>query len=263
MKKSITKILIIIVAVIVVLLIARNIIIASAVKVGAKAIVGLDLGIKKLNVGLFRSAVLIKDFTVYNPKGYPYKQMAHIPEIFVDYSLIGFLQGKVHVEEIRFDLEEFDVVKNKEGKVNINELKAIQESSQKTDKKDTSKDKPKKKQEIQIDHMSLKIGKVVYHDFSVEPPSKKEFNINVNEKFEDINDPAILVGLVVYKVLARTTISNLANIDLSGLQANVGETLKSTSEALQKVTSQTVDTTKKTIRETTEKLKNILPFGGK
>ena len=125
---------------------------------------------------------------------------------------------------------------------------------------------------IQIDTLELKIGKVVYKDYSGGgEPSVKEFNIGIDEKFQNIDDPNKVVSLIVVKALMNTTVAKLTNFDLQGLQGQIGDTLASAQkvigkagETLTKTTQQaqeTVGALKKTVEGLKESIK--LPFGSK
>jgi len=79
---------------------------------------------------------------------------------------------------------------------------------------------------MQVDVLELKVGKVIYKDYSKgAQPAVQEFNLNLNERFTDINDPNKLVGVIVAKALANTTIARLANFDLKALEGTLGDTL--------------------------------------
>jgi hypothetical protein len=149
--------------------------------------------------------------------------MLDMPEIYVDYNLPAVFKGKVHLEEMRIDMNEFIVVKNEKGELNLNSLKVVQ--AQKEAEKPETKEKGKVP-EIQIDNLELKIGKVVYKDYSEGgTPSVKEFNINLKEKYRNIKNPYALVSLIVVKALMNTTIASLIDFDLGELQSTISDTL--------------------------------------
>ena len=156
------KFLIILAVIIAVLVAGRNIIVKVAIEQGAKVAAGVPLKIKKLDLGL--SHVGITDLNVYNPKGFPKEVMFHSPEIFVDYNFSAILKGKVHIEDIRLDFDKFVIVTNKEGVTNLEALKP--EAKSQEPKKEGAKDEKKKGPEVQIDHLSLKIGTVVLRNYS-------------------------------------------------------------------------------------------------
>jgi len=252
MKKVIGVIVVMLVAVILILALAKDIIIKTSVEKGVKHVTGLQLNLKGLKVGVIKTLIDIKGLTLFNPPGYKDEIMVEIPEIYVDYDLPAILKGKIHLEEMRLNVKELIVVKNEKGDLNLNSLKSVQE--QKEDEKPKEEEKIKKEgkekgkaPEMQIDILELKVGKVVYKDYSKgKPPSTKEFNINLDKKYTNITDPQALVNLIVGQALANTAIATIVDFDLKGLQGvlpggvkavekTAGETLKKTAGELKKI----------------------------
>ena len=253
MKKIVSFILIFILGILLIFFLGKNIIVKTAVEAGTKVVTGLPLQIHDLDIGILKPLVSISDLKLHNPEGYPDPVMLDVPVIYVDYDLPAILKGKVHLHELKFHMNEFVVVKNKAGELNINALRSVQEK--KKDPKATPEGKGKVP-DIQIDQMELKIGKVVYKDYSKsETPSVKEFNINLDERYQDISDPYTLVNLIVVKALMKTSIASLADFNLEGLKGTVLDSLK----GVEGITNGTVDTLKKSADD----LKNMikLPFG--
>ena len=119
----------------------------------------------------------------------------------------------------------------------------------------------------QLDLLELKIGKVVYKDYSGGgKPVVQTFNINLNERYKNITDPNALVSLIVFKALINTTLSNIVNLDF--YKGIAGNTLASA----QKVAGAAVTKAKAATEGATKALGNTakglgeaikLPFGGK
>ena len=286
--KKIGMIIAIVLAALLVLSFAKNIIAKTSVSAGVKAMTGLKLSMKSMNIGVFRTLIGIKELKLHNPPGFPDKLMVNMPEIYLDYDLGAFLKKKVHLEEIRLNLKEFTVVKNEKGELNLDSLKVVQ--AQKEGKKPQEQEKGKAPQ-MQIDSLELKIGKVIYKDYSRgRVPSVREFEINLNERYENISNPYTLVSLIVVKALMNTTIARLADIDLAGLQGTISDTLasaqkiateaavkaqeavKETAEKTQEAAKQASQKAQEAAKETTEILKKTteglkdkikLPFGSK
>jgi uncharacterized protein involved in outer membrane biogenesis len=255
---------------IVVLILGKNFFIKVAVETGTRAVTGLKLDIGSLKVGMFDTKIDIKDIKLYNPKGFKDPVMVHFPEIYVDYSVLPLLKGKVHVSEIRFHMKEFLVVKNENGEVNLDTLKAIAENKSSSEEKPKESKKKSKQPDIQIDKMNLKVEKVVLKDYTGKKsePDIKDFNINLDEEYLDIDNPNKLISIIVVKTLAKTSIAALVNIDLGGLQDLASGALGSTKNLATKALGKTTDTAGKalgatadTLKGTTGKLKGI--FGKK
>lgn len=264
MNKTI-RILIIALVVILVLSFAKDAIIKTSIEKGAEVVTGLRLNIQSLRVGILNTLVGIKNLKLYNPKGFEDPLMLNMPEIYVDYDLPAIIKGKIHLPEVRINMEEFYVIKNKDGKLNLDALNVVKEQK---GEKPAEPAKKGKAPQIQIDELQLTIGKVIYKDYSKGgEPQVQEFNIALDEKYQNIDDPAKLVSLIVVKALMNTSIAKLTNFDLGGLQGTIGDTLQSaqkmTGEAT-KIVGQAQEAAKEATKAATEAAKGITDlFGAK
>jgi hypothetical protein len=239
--KKLMRILVIIVLALLILAFAKDLLAKMATEAAAQLAVGLKVSMQSFSLGVIQPKVAIKNLEILNPAGYPDKDMAQIPEIYVHYDLPALFKGKVHLKDMRFNLKEFTVVKNAKGEVNLNSLKVAQ--AQKEGKKPEAKEGQKMPQ-LQIDQLELTIGKVLYKDYSRgKEPVVREFPVNLHERYSNIDNPYTLVSLIVVKALMNTSIAGLTNFDLSGLKNTVSGTLASA----EKVAAQAVETTKKAV----------------
>ena len=231
MKRKVIIIPAIVLAILIALFFGKNVIIKTSVSTAVRAMTGLKLDIRSMNVGVFKSLIGINDMQLYNPPGYPDKRMFDIPEIYVDYNFGAFMEGKAHLEEVRLNLNEFLVVKNADGQLNLDSLRVVQETEGDELKKDEGKEEETKMPDIQIDLLELKIDRVIYKDYTKgTPPKVKEYNVNINERYENITDPKSFVRLIILKALKNTAIANLTNFDLGKLQRGISGTVKKTAE---------------------------------
>ncbi|MDD5073285.1 MAG: hypothetical protein PHX64_05725 [Candidatus Omnitrophica bacterium] len=237
------KILIIIAAVLVVLFLAKDFIAGSLLTLGVSSFTDLSASVQHLSLGVFKSAVDVKGFKLYNPpKDFRDRVMVDMPGVYISYYPGSFLTGTKHLKEVKLNIKEFVVVKNANGKLNLDCLKPIQAQ---TDRKRGDKNRDKK---FKIDVLELKIDKVIYKDYSRPgEPVVKEFNIGVNERYANITDPYSFASLVVFKALANTSIASLAHFDLSPLKSAASDAL--------------VNATKNAVGAASEAVKKLLPFG--
>jgi hypothetical protein len=264
--KKLVVVLVVLVVIVAGLSFGKNTIAKVAVERGVEMITGLQLRMAGFNLGILKTLVNIDGLKLFNPKGFEDRVMVDMPNIYVDYNLPAALKGNVHLYDMKLNLKEFVVVKNKDGKLNLDSLKVVQ--AQKEGKRPQEKDKGKAPQ-MQIDNLELKIGKVIYKDYSSGArPSVREFNVNINEKYTNIKDPYSLVSIIVVKALMNTTIASLTNFDLGGLSNTVSDTLshatKLVTDTAAKAT-QIVGDTGKTVTEAAGKIteKFSFPFGEK
>ncbi len=251
------KILIAVLAVVLVVSFAKDAIIKVSVEKGVNVVTGLKLSIQSLRVGVINTLVGVKNLKLHNPAGYKDPVMLDMPEIYVDYDLAAILKGKVHLPEMRINMKEFYVIKNEKGELNLNSLNVVKDSA--AAKKGAKPAEPKEKgkaPEIQIDNLQLTIGKVIYKDYSAGgEPKVQEFSVNLDEKYQNINDPAKLVSLIVVKALMNTSIAKLTNFDLGGLQGTIGDTLGSAQKVLGDTAGKMTETVGKTTQQAQEAVK--------
>jgi hypothetical protein len=220
--KILGKLVVILALAVVVLVLARNVIVKAVAESGMPIVTGMPLHIGKLDINFSKSFVNIEDIVVKNPSGFHDTSLVDIPKILVAYNLSDTLKGKVHLTNLEYNMSQFTVVKNEKGELNLDRLKALQGTQKATPQ--TSKQEPKapaKAIPIQIDTMRLKIGKVVYVDYSSGSPSTKEFLINLDQSFQNITDFNSVIRLVVLKAMMSSGISNLVNFDIGGLQGSL------------------------------------------
>jgi len=276
MGRKIITIPAIVLVVIIALFFGKNMIIKTSVTTGVKAMTGLKLSIRSMNVGVFKSLIGINELQLYNPSGFKDKLMMDLPEIYVDYNLGAIMGGKAHLEEVRLNLKEFIVVKNEAGELNLDSLRVVKETEGEEAEKDDSKKEKTEMPDIQIDLLELKIDRVIYKDYSKGgSPKVREFNVNIDERYENITDPQSFVRLIIVKALKNTTIASLANFNIGKLQKGLTDTVRKTAEkALQApgnaveagkdlIEEKAAETAKETVGKAADTLKKFLPFGKK
>jgi uncharacterized protein involved in outer membrane biogenesis len=210
------KFLVAFVAVVILLCFFKNFLVQSALSSGLSKAAHVPVKIGSTDVKFISSSIRLKNISIHNPKGYPEKVMLSAPVVFIDFEPKDLMQGKAHFKEVRLDLKEVIVIKNKDGKLNIDALKPTpqEKEKQKKTKEDRAKGKAPK---LMIDNLYLSIGRVVYKDYSKGgEPSIQEFNIDIKERqFKHIDNPSSVVSLIMFEALTHTTLSRLANLDLS------------------------------------------------
>jgi len=263
-----------VIAITVAISVLKDTIVKVSVEKGVGLVTGLRLNIGSFKVGLIKTIVGIKNLKLFNPPGYKDETMLEMPEIYVDYSLVSLMKGKIYLTELSIDLKQFVVVKNEKGNLNLDSLKVVQAQ------KGGAKPAQGKMPEIKIDKLELKIGKVIYKDYSRGGvPSVTEYNVNLNEKYSNITNPYSLVSLIVVKALTNTAIANLTNFDVQGLQGSISDTLGSTQKAATEAVSKAGEAvtqaakntgavaqqTQEAVQKTAEAVKDIFSgtFGGK
>lgn len=195
----------------------KNILIKSIVTAGATQVTGAAVRIEDLSFDIFDSSIHINGFKMYNPAGFPKEIFIDIPKIQVEYDLSALLKKNLHLPWVEIDLKEVSVIKNKEGRLNVNSLKFAREKEkpQLPDKQETQKIIP-----MHIELLKLNIGRVIHEDFSRgEKPFIEVYDININKTYKNITSVAQLITLILTESLKLTAIKGA---EIYGVAAVVG-----------------------------------------
>lgn len=205
MRKKLVILGLIVVAGIILLGIVKDSLIKSVVTAGTTKVIGAPVKIDGFSLSVFKQAVRIKGFRIYNPKGYPKEPFLDISEVSVDYDLGALLKRKLHLPSVVVNLNELVVIKNKEGKLNVDSLKVAQQKEEPSKPKER---KPSEQMPMQIDIFTLSIGKVIYKDFSVgDKPSIQVYDIGIKEKtYQNITSVQQLALLILEEPMKKTAI---------------------------------------------------------
>ncbi len=217
MKKK-NNILIIIVVVIVALSFLKDQIIRLAmINVGSK-IVGAPIEVGSFGLGILTQKVEIKDFKLYNPPGFPNEPMVDFPELRLDVDIFALLSGKIHVKLIDVNMKEMVIVRNKEGKLNVDSLKIVEESKKKAEEDKAQQKKehkpatmPESKQlPFVIDIMKLNMERVVVKDYTKgDQPHIMAYDLGLTDKkFENITSVGQMTTVILVQGLGPTAMKS-------------------------------------------------------
>ena len=204
--------------------VVKNLLIQGAVSVGARAVTGAKVSIGYFNLGILTQKIHIKNFKMYNPKGFPKEVMLDIPEIRVDCKVGALLGGKIHLPLAIFNLKEVVLIKNKEGIYNVDALKSSLEQEKNPAQETTKEKKPAPELAMQIDELRLNIGEVVVKDYTKgEEPEIKVYNVNLDNKvYKNITSAQQLVTIVLVEAMKPAALSGAKMYAASALFGPMG-----------------------------------------
>ena len=78
-----------------------------------RAQTGMDAEIGKISMGLLTPTVTVENFKLYNSPDFGGTPFLKISELHVEYDRAALAQHEIHVILMRFNLDEFDIVKNR------------------------------------------------------------------------------------------------------------------------------------------------------
>ncbi len=231
-KKVFKWISISVVIIIIALLLGRNVLIKHAVQLGIKKATGINTSIDKINIGLFQSTIQIKGLTIYNPEGFKGETLAKVPLIYLDYEPGSLLHRKIHCTEMKINVNEITIVRNKRGEINLNRLKSIAEKTG-----SPQKAKKKKETEARIDKLILTVDHVKFVDYS-KGPKQLIIPIGLNcEEFKNLNSTEEIVRVIILKTIVSAGLYNIGiSIDKvsAGLEHVGGKGMETLKRGLEK-----------------------------
>ena len=181
------------------IVIFSNQVIKTAVTVVASNISGAPVHMDGFSLNILSSTIHISGFKMYNPIGFPKGILASCPKIKVIYDRATLFKQKHHFLIMEIELKEMGLVKNKEGKLNVDSLKIVQQSE------------PSSPIPMQIDLLTLSIGKIVYKDYTIGiEPSVQVYDVNVQKSYKGIPTVQQLVLLVLAEPMKATAIKGAA-----------------------------------------------------
>jgi hypothetical protein len=80
---------------------------------------GLEVQMGKFHLGLTEPVIEIKNLQIFNTKKFGGTPFLSIPEIHAEYDREALSRGLIHVNLLRFNLGELDVVRSQDGQTNI------------------------------------------------------------------------------------------------------------------------------------------------
>ena len=214
---------------------AKNVIVRVILQTSISKISGLALSVKQMEIGVLKPTIAVRSLTLFNPSGFDERTMFEVPLLYVRYNLFSILRNRIHIYDMDFDLKYLNVIKNKDGRLNLDALNIARAKKERALGKRAKRPMPG----IAIDKLHLKVGKVVYKDYAQNPSSPKivEYDVNLDERYENINDPYTLGSLIITRALMKTNVERLTGFDLGPLQEELVGTIYKGREALKKTTA--------------------------
>ena len=204
MQKKI-KIVILVIVLFFSFCLVRDFVVKSLIGTVATGVTGAPVSIGGLSLSIISQTIKISNFRIYSPEGFPKDILADIPKIGVAWDLGSFIKGRIHLRQLDLEIKELGMVKNKEGKLNVESLKVTQQKPE-----GKKEQKPAKQVAIQIDIANLAMGRVVSKDYSITgPPAIKVFDINLNKTYKNINSAQQLAALIITEPLKAAGIQGL------------------------------------------------------
>ncbi|NQU94874.1 MAG: hypothetical protein HQ549_01405 [Candidatus Omnitrophica bacterium] len=178
-------------------------------------VLGHELGTRvtmgKISLDTKNHVLHMKDCVVYNPEGFNRDHaVAYLPEIVVWYDVKNLIENKkIHMKELEVSMRMLNVVKDKNGRMNVSTLKIS------LDNLDIMP--------IEFDKLILTVDEVVYKDYSKGgKPRTEAYSVNIRaQSFESIPSVDDVFGKILMESLSKTAIKGMAVVGLAAVAGGV------------------------------------------
>ena len=180
---------------------------------------GINVTIKEVVFSPLLAHVGLKGVTIHNPAGFVDDELAYIDYIHFVFDPVEMLTSKKpNIYLFGLDLKRLNIIKNKDGLINVKELTPIKG------------DAIPKKQEapFYFDVVVLSVGEVNYADYSGSSEKKRRYIIALkDEVLFGLKDEDVVVKMVLYKALQNTDIGKIINLTITPVVSQLHDTMVS------------------------------------
>jgi uncharacterized protein involved in outer membrane biogenesis len=197
--KWLFRLFILAVVLVVILLLSYNSILRVVIEHNIHAQTGMDAEIGSFKLALTSPTIKIQNFKLYNSRDFDGAPFLDIPEIYVEYDRAALMRREIHITLMRFNLGEFDIVKNQAGQTNIFALGVTLPKKQPVGNQTAVNFKKQTGYDFKgIDVLNVSIGKVKFIDLK-NPQNSREQTIDLESvPVPNVKSPADLAGLAVF-----------------------------------------------------------------
>lgn len=184
-----------------------------------RAETGMGVKIGKMRVSLLTPTVTIENFKMYNTAEFGGSQCLDIPELHVEYDPQAARVGKVHLKLVRFNLAEIDILQDKNGHSNFDQLEKrngiAPKSPPSTNTQSSSSHVPV--QFAGIDTLNLTLQKARFAKMD-QPQQQRTINFGItNQIFHNIKSEADLMGVAAIISLRMGALNSGSADSLDGV----------------------------------------------
>jgi hypothetical protein len=184
-----------------------------------RAETGMGVKIGKLSIGLLNPTVTIENFKMYNTAEFGGSQCLDIPELHVEYDPQAARAGKVHLKLVRFNLAEVDVVQDKNGHSNFDQMEKRNAGVLKppSGTKTTNASSHVPVQFTGIDTLNLTLQKARFAKID-QPKQQRTISFGItNQIFHNIKSDADLMGVAAIISLRMGALNGGAGDGVDGI----------------------------------------------
>jgi uncharacterized protein involved in outer membrane biogenesis len=204
------RIFLLLVVLVVLVVVFKNTILKVLIQQRLHTQTGMEARIGSLEVGLISPVIHIENFKLYNTADFGGSVFVSLPEIHAEYDPRALASRRLHFKLLRFNLAEFNLVRNEAGRTNIMEL-------QKRSQPDGGGNQALKafKQRFDfdgIDTLNLSLGRVRFADLKT-PANSWALNLGLqNRVLKNVKSEADLRRGLLWALLRDDVAESVLNL---------------------------------------------------
>jgi len=174
---------------------------------------GTKMDIGRVQVDLLEASIDMRNVKFYNPEGFQTELMADAPTIYLDFSPMKLVKKEFYMDKFELYIRELDVVRNSEGKVNLDLLEPVKDKKEGISALEAESGPVT---DMGIGVFRLKADRAFYRNYT-RPPEERitVFEVNIDEEYYNIRDPYTLVRLIIARVLNNTEMSGIISMPMN------------------------------------------------
>lgn len=200
------------------LFVAKHIRIKELVENEIEQNLGINVTIREVTFSPLLAQIGLKGVTIHNPEGFIEDELAYLESLHFAFDPVEILtRKKPNIYLTTLDLKRLNIIKNKEGKINLKELIPVSSSVVKPDETP-----------FYFDVLVLSIGQLKYTDYSGAQKIEHKYTIGIKDAaFVGLKDENAVVKMIVYKAIENTDVGRMINMTFVPVVSAVGDTLDS------------------------------------
>ncbi len=179
---------------------------------------GLEATIGKLELGLGSGTLRVKDLKVLNSAAFGGSVLVDVPELYVELDARQAAAGKLHFRQVRLHLRELNVVRNREGRFNLEALPRPAETN--SSPSATSKNGGSDYEFGGIDQLALTVDRLNYTDLK-QPAASRRMDLSFHEEATNLQAQADVeqwAKACVVRLLVQEYFKNLPQSKRKGIK---------------------------------------------
>lgn len=222
--KKVVVILAILAVLAAMLVVGRNTIVKSAMIRAVGSAMGADLEVEEVRIGIRRSRVEMRGLRLKNPAGFGGGDAAVIPAIDIDYLLGALLRGKVHFREISLWIDELNIVRGEDGRLNLDALQPETETREREARREEPEKEEKPPTDFLVEKLGLRVGRANFYD--LKSGRREVIELEIDEEFSDVSNSADVWRLILITATRNSLFRRLTGLDLKTLESELSESAR-------------------------------------